>query len=73
MITPQVVKALLAVLPAKTRLFPVGGITLANMDPYLAAGVSGFGIGSSLFKPGMAVTKIEENASKFIAAYARRI
>ena len=73
MITPQVVKALLAVLPAKTRLFPVGGITFANMDPYLAAGVSGFGIGSSLFKPGMAVTKIEENASKFIAAYARRI
>jgi len=73
MITPPVVKALLAVLPAKTRLFPVGGITFNNMGPYLAAGVSGFGIGSSLFKPGMTVSEIETNASKFIAAYARRI
>jgi 2-dehydro-3-deoxyphosphogalactonate aldolase len=45
----------MALLPEKTRIFLVGGITLDNMGAYLLAGVSGFGIGSSLYKPGMSV------------------
>ncbi|MGH6637572.1 MAG: 2-dehydro-3-deoxy-6-phosphogalactonate aldolase, partial [Polaromonas sp.] len=43
MITPAVVKALRAVLPAGTVVLPVGGITPDNMRPYLAAGANGFG------------------------------
>lgn len=70
MITPAVVKALRAVLPAGTVVLPVGGITPDNMGPYLAAGANGFGIGSALYKPGMSAADVAENAMKFIAACA---
>lgn len=73
MITPAVVKALRAVLPASTVVMPVGGITPDNMAPYLAAGASGFGIGSALYKPGLAATEVAENALKFMAACAGTI
>ena len=70
MITPAVVKALRAVLPADTVVFPVGGISPGNMRAYLDAGASGFGIGSALYKPGMAADVVKQNAIEFIAAYA---
>ena len=73
MITPAVVKALRAVLPASTVVMPVGGITPDNMALYLAAGVSGFGIGSALYKPGLAAADVAENALKFMAACAGTI
>jgi 2-dehydro-3-deoxyphosphogalactonate aldolase len=72
MITPAVVKALRAVLPA-TVVMPVGGVTPDNMGAYLAAGASGFGIGSALYKPGMTAAEVSENAMKFIAAYTGTI
>jgi 2-dehydro-3-deoxyphosphogalactonate aldolase len=68
MITPAVVKALRAVLPSGTIMLPVGGINPCDMRPYLAAGASGFGIGSALYKPGSAPTEVFENAMNFIAA-----
>lgn len=67
MITPAVVKALRAVLPPATVVLPVGGITLENMRSYLAAGASGFGIGSALYKPSMTVQQVSASAIKFIA------
>jgi len=73
MITPAVVKALRAVLPADTVVLPVGGITPDNMGPYLAAGANGFGIGSALYKPGTPASDVAENAMKFIAACAGTI
>ena len=73
MITPAVVKALRAVLPVETLLFPVGGIALDNMHAYLAAGASGFGIGSALYKPGEPAAAVKVNATKFIANYVHRI
>ncbi len=69
MITPAVVKALRAVLPAEARLLPVGGISFESMGAYLRAGANGFGIGSALYKPGMAAGEVAENAMKFIAYY----
>ncbi|MDP2257554.1 MAG: 2-dehydro-3-deoxy-6-phosphogalactonate aldolase [Polaromonas sp.] len=68
MITPAVVRALRAVLPADTRLLPVGGITPENMSSYLAAGANGFGIGSALYKPGMKATQVQAHAMNFIAS-----
>ncbi len=73
MITPAVLKALRAVLPASAVVLPVGGITPENMAPYFAAGANGFGIGSALYKPGSSVPEVTENATKFIAACARRM
>ncbi|OOG46422.1 2-dehydro-3-deoxy-6-phosphogalactonate aldolase [Polaromonas sp. A23] len=73
MITPAVVKALRAVLPAGTMVLPVGGITLDNMQPYLDAGANGFGIGSALYKPGTLPAEVTVSAMKFIAACAGTI
>lgn len=69
--SPAVVKALLAVLPAGTPLMPVGGISPDNMDTWRAAGATGFGIGSSLYKPGKSAAAVGEDAQRFVAAWQR--
>ncbi|WP_286917032.1 MULTISPECIES: 2-dehydro-3-deoxy-6-phosphogalactonate aldolase [Pseudomonas] len=68
-LTPAVVKALLAVLPKGTALVPVGGISPDNMQPFLDAGVAGFGLGSGLFKPGMTVQQVADNAKAYVQAW----
>jgi 2-dehydro-3-deoxyphosphogalactonate aldolase len=50
--SPAVLRALRAVLPAGTPMLPVGGIDATNMAGWQAAGAAGFGIGSSVYKPG---------------------
>ena len=67
--SPAVVKALLAVLPAGTPLMPVGGITPTNMAEWRAAGASGFGIGSALYKPGKSAAAVRDDALQFAAAW----
>jgi 2-dehydro-3-deoxyphosphogalactonate aldolase len=67
MIPPAAVKALRAVLPPATALFPVGGIDASNMAAYVAAGASGFGIGSSLYKPGKSAEEVKRSALDFRA------
>ncbi len=62
MVTPAAVRALRAVLSADTKLLPVGGITPDNMGSYLAAGASGLGIGSALYRPGMTAAQVLANA-----------
>jgi 2-dehydro-3-deoxyphosphogalactonate aldolase len=66
---PAVVKAFLAVLPAGTALIPVGGITPDNMQVFIEAGVSGFGLGSGLFKPGMSAAEVAERAEAYVSAW----
>jgi 2-dehydro-3-deoxyphosphogalactonate aldolase len=70
MIPPSAVKALRAVLPRQTLLLPVGGISIANMGMYRAAGADGFGIGSSLYKPGAGAAEVRRSAADFMAAWA---
>lgn len=72
MISPAVVKALRAVLHIDTLLLPVGGISAHNMGDWRAAGASGFGIGSSLYKPGMSPQQVGQNAIQFVANYTGR-
>lgn len=50
--SPAVLRAIRAVLPAGTMVLPVGGIAPDNMVQWRDAGAAGFGIGSSIFKPG---------------------
>ena len=66
MVTPQVVKAIRAVLPKDTLLLPFGGITTDTMKPYLDAGARAFGLGSSLYKPGMSCAQVCERAKAFV-------
>ena len=69
MIGPAAQKALRSVLPPGTLLLPVGGITPGSLAAYLAAGAAGFGIGSALYKPGMAVADVASQARHFAAAW----
>lgn len=62
-------KAMASVLPAGTGLWPVGGITPQSLAGWVKAGASGFGIGSQIFKPGMAIAEIAAVAREFIAAW----
>lgn len=68
MIPPAAVKAMRAVLPKETRLVIVGGVTPDSMKAYLAAGANGFGIGSSLYKPGENADSVARKARDFVAA-----
>ena len=68
LITPTVLKAMRAVLPADVQLLPVGGITPDNMASYLSAGANGFGLGSALYKPGCTAQQVREAAQRFVQA-----
>lgn len=68
-IGPNGLKAMASVLPAGTGLWPVGGITPQSLAGWVKAGASGFGIGSQIFKPGMAIAEIAAVAREFIAAW----
>lgn len=67
-IPPYVIKAWKAVLPKHIPVFAVGGVTPDNMTDYIKAGAAGFGIGSSLYKPGDEVVSIADKARQFITA-----
>ena len=69
--SPQTIKAWKAVLPKHVKIYAVGGVTPENMGDWLAAGASGFGIGSSIFKPGMNLAKISESAHSLVSAWNR--
>jgi 2-dehydro-3-deoxyphosphogalactonate aldolase len=66
---PNVVKAWTAVFPKTVALLPVGGITPETMAAYVAAGAAGFGIGSALYKPGLAPAQVATRAAAFVAAW----
>ena len=68
-IPPKVVKAWTSVIPETTPLFAVGGITPDTMADYLTAGVTGFGIGGSLYKPGANADEVGEKARAFVSAF----
>ena len=68
-IGPSVVKAWRAVFPVDVPLVPVGGITPENMAGFVAAGASGFGLGSALYKPGDAAERVSKSAAAFATAW----
>ena len=67
--SPAVLKAWRAVLPPATAVLPVGGITPDHLAGWCAAGAAGAGIGSALYKPGMAVTEVAAQARRFAQAW----
>jgi 2-dehydro-3-deoxyphosphogalactonate aldolase len=66
---PAVLKAMLAVLPAGTTVFPVGGVEPQVMANWRAAGAVGFGIGGALYRPGRTLAEIRARAEAFVAAW----
>ncbi|MFC7400225.1 2-dehydro-3-deoxy-6-phosphogalactonate aldolase [Chelatococcus sp. GCM10030263] len=69
LIGPPIIKAMRAILPKDVRLVPVGGITPTTMEPFLAAGAAGFGLGSALYKPGSAAQDVRAKAVEFVKAW----
>ncbi|MBS0537556.1 MAG: 2-dehydro-3-deoxy-6-phosphogalactonate aldolase [Proteobacteria bacterium] len=69
MASPAVVKAMLAVLPKGTKLVPVGGIGAGNLAGWHAAGTAGFGLGSSLYKPGDDAATVRAKATAIVDAW----
>ena len=65
---PAGVRAWRAVLPGQVRLLPVGGIDARTIPTFLDAGAAGFGIGSSLYRPGIDLDELARRASTVVAA-----
>ena len=68
-LSPAVLKAWRAVVPPTVPLAPVGGIGPASIAAYAAAGASGFGLGSALYRPGDGAADVARNAAAFVAAW----
>jgi 2-dehydro-3-deoxyphosphogalactonate aldolase len=64
-------KALKSVLPADTDLWPVGGITPESIASWVAAGATGFGIGSQLYAPGASADVVRTKALAYVQAWTR--
>jgi 2-dehydro-3-deoxyphosphogalactonate aldolase len=69
LVGPVGVKAMTAVLPPAIPLYAVGGASPDNFAAYIAAGATGFGIGSYLYKPGATPAEVEARANAVVAAY----
>jgi 2-dehydro-3-deoxyphosphogalactonate aldolase len=69
---PKHLRALREVLPAGTKIYPVGGIGAADVGPWLEAGAGGFGFGSELFKPQFTLEEITARAARVVEALAKR-
>jgi 2-dehydro-3-deoxyphosphogalactonate aldolase len=70
--SPEVLKAHLAVLPKDVPVLAVGGITPANMQPWIDAGAAGFGLGGGLYKAGQSAAETLDKARAYVAGVKRR-
>jgi 2-dehydro-3-deoxyphosphogalactonate aldolase len=66
---PSGIAAIRAVLPADAVIGAVGGVSEADFADYQKVGVRTFGLGSSLFKPGMSSAMVRERAEAAVRAY----
>ena len=70
---PAGVKAMRAVLPAHTAIYAVGGAGPANFAEWLAAGITGFGIGTALFQPGSSLPQLRNAVKEIVRAYDKAV
>ena len=68
---PSGIAAQLAVLPKETVVGAVGGVSDKNLAGYVAAGIRSFGLGSSLYRPGMTAAEVRDTAQASVDAYDR--
>lgn len=63
------ITAIRAVLPPELVIAAVGGVSDKNFSDYTKAGILAFGLGTSLYKPGMTAAEVAERARVSIYAY----
>jgi 2-dehydro-3-deoxyphosphogalactonate aldolase len=66
---PSGIAAQMAVLPKGAIVGAVGGVSDKNLADYVKAGVRAFGLGSSLYRPGMTAAEVRETARASVRAY----
>jgi len=69
LVGPSGLKATRAVLPKGTDTFAVGGAGPENFADWVAAGATGFGIGSAIYKPGDSPEVVAAKAVRITTAY----
>lgn len=62
-------KAIRAVLPSQTPIYAVGGVGPSDFADWRKAGAQGFGIGTSLYTPGLSATEVGKRAKAMSEAY----
>jgi 2-dehydro-3-deoxyphosphogalactonate aldolase len=70
---PSGIAAQLAVLPKDTVVGAVGGVSEKNLAAYVTNGIRCFGLGSSLYRPGMTGSEVRDAARTSIRAYDRAL
>lgn len=68
---PSGINAIRAVLPPDLEIAAVGGVSEENFADYAKIGIRSFGLGSSLYKPGMLAADVAGRARATIEAYDR--
>lgn len=63
------IKAISAVLPKDIPVGAVGGVSENDFATYRAAGVSCFGLGSSLYKAGLTAAEVRERAQRAVETW----
>ena len=61
--------AVMAVLPKGTVVGAVGGVSEGDFSDYASVGVTAFGLGSSLYKPGFTAEEVKRRAEAAIAGW----
>ena len=69
LIGPAGLAAILAVLPKGTQTYAVGGVGAKNFSDWIKVGVTGFGVGSELYKPGNSSSEVAVKAVQCVTAY----
>ncbi|AMS39651.1 2-dehydro-3-deoxy-6-phosphogalactonate aldolase [Aminobacter aminovorans] len=66
---PGGISAIRAVLPRETQVGVVGGVSEVDFAAYAKVGVQLFGLGSSLYKPGMSAADVGKRARAAVAGW----
>jgi len=65
---PAALRGMRAILPPGTLVIPVGGMAPETIGVWHEAGAAGFGIGSSIYKPGDTAEVVGRKAAALVAA-----
>lgn len=68
-VPPAILHAWRTVFPRELPLYPTGGVEPEGMSRYVAAGATGFGLGSGLYKPGFPAAEVRRRARAYVEAW----
>jgi 2-dehydro-3-deoxyphosphogalactonate aldolase len=69
-VSPAVLSAMRAVFPPNTAVLAVGGVGPSNLAGWHRAGAAGYGVGSSIYRPGDTAADVRVKAKALMTALA---